>query len=202
MITELIEKYCNGNGLEIGSGGAGYCPRSRTKYVDKLVNGDKGPDIVSDACMIPLEGESVNFIFSSHCLEHIPNPLKALKEWDRILKHGGVLCLILPHHEKLIDSCRQVTTLDHVIEDFNREEGEVDPSHFSEMQEGWVKNGVISADEVWDSDFRVKNSLLHYHVWTQTEIVDILRYISYKILYVCENLSEREGSFVVIGEKK
>lgn len=41
------------------------------------------------------EGE-FDFIFSSHCLEHLDNPVAALEHWKTRLKPGGVLFLYLP----------------------------------------------------------------------------------------------------------
>ena len=40
---------------------------------------------------------SLDYVFSSHCLEHIVDTKKALLEWTRVLKNGGYLVLILPH---------------------------------------------------------------------------------------------------------
>ena len=44
---------------------------------------------VVDAQTIPFENESFDVIFSCECLEHIPDPQKALNEIYRILKSGG-----------------------------------------------------------------------------------------------------------------
>jgi SAM-dependent methyltransferase len=38
----------------------------------------------------------VDFIFSSHCLEHLPNWCDALDFWTQRIKAGGVLFLYLP----------------------------------------------------------------------------------------------------------
>ena len=40
-----------------------------------------------------------DFVYSSHCLEHISNPYLALKNWWRILKPGGVLIIYVPHRD-------------------------------------------------------------------------------------------------------
>ena len=40
--------------------------------------------------------ESLDFVFSSHCLEHIVDPVKSVKEMRRVLKKGGHLVIILP----------------------------------------------------------------------------------------------------------
>jgi hypothetical protein len=42
---------------------------------------------------------SQDFIFSSHLLEHIKDHEKALREWWRVLRPGGHLCLYLPHKD-------------------------------------------------------------------------------------------------------
>jgi SAM-dependent methyltransferase len=50
----------------------------------------KGKVIINDAVNISQVQEEVyDFCFSSHCLEHIANPLKAIKEWLRIIKKDG-----------------------------------------------------------------------------------------------------------------
>jgi SAM-dependent methyltransferase len=40
--------------------------------------------------------ESLDFVFSSHCLEHFSKPKEAVREIFRLLKPGGYLVLILP----------------------------------------------------------------------------------------------------------
>ncbi len=44
--------------------------------------------------------DSMDFVFSSHCLEHIANAGGALREWARVLKPEGRLVLILPDKRK------------------------------------------------------------------------------------------------------
>lgn len=51
-----------------------------------------------DALNLP-EGE-VDYIFSSHMLEHIPRWTDVLEYWKTKLKPGGVLFLYLPHPEQ------------------------------------------------------------------------------------------------------
>ena len=43
-----------------------------------------------------LPPDTVDYIFSSHCLEHVPNYASTLDYWMRHLKPGGVLLLYLP----------------------------------------------------------------------------------------------------------
>jgi ADP-heptose:LPS heptosyltransferase len=43
--------------------------------------------------------DSLDFVFSSHLLEHIEDFEAALREWWRVVKPGGHLCLYLPHKD-------------------------------------------------------------------------------------------------------
>ena len=81
-------QYCKGTGLDIG---AGYWPLPGAEAVD-ISRGVGCGKLISDHA-----DESLDFIFSSHCLEHIINWKEALLKWTRKLKKGGILFLYLPH---------------------------------------------------------------------------------------------------------
>jgi ubiquinone/menaquinone biosynthesis C-methylase UbiE len=53
-------------------------------------------DIVSDVLDIPLVDQSMDAVLCTEVLEHVPNPIAALKEFSRILKPGGQLILTAP----------------------------------------------------------------------------------------------------------
>ena len=53
-------------------------------------------DIVSDIVDIPLPENSVDAIMCTEVLEHIPDPVAALKEFSRLLKPGGYLLITAP----------------------------------------------------------------------------------------------------------
>lgn len=43
--------------------------------------------------------EKFDYVFSSHCLEHMENPKKALKEWWDLLKYNGYMYIIVPDED-------------------------------------------------------------------------------------------------------
>jgi len=53
-------------------------------------------DIVSDITNIPLDDKSLDAILCVEVIEHIPNPLDAFHEFNRLLKEGGVIILTAP----------------------------------------------------------------------------------------------------------
>lgn len=65
---------------------------------------------------LPDEDGSVNYIYCSHLLEHFEKyqSLKLLRECRRILKRGGMMRIVLPDLEKVIDEYRDADS-------FNRE---------------------------------------------------------------------------------
>jgi glycosyltransferase involved in cell wall biosynthesis len=84
-----FEKYLNGHGIDIGCGD------------DKLnvLQGDvDGWDVANgDAmAMSGIENEKYDFVYSSHCLEHMVDVELSLYNWSRILKTGGHLYIVVP----------------------------------------------------------------------------------------------------------
>jgi ubiquinone/menaquinone biosynthesis C-methylase UbiE len=58
--------------------------------------------IPCSAEQLPFEDSSMDMVFSSHVLEHIPNQKKALEEIYRVLKPGGLhVCIVPVRFEKL-----------------------------------------------------------------------------------------------------
>jgi len=84
FIAPTAAKFCQGNGLDVG---AGPWPFAGAQAVE-LRNG-------GDAMNLP-SGE-FDYIVSSHCLEHLIDPVAAIEHWRTRLKLGGVLFLYLPH---------------------------------------------------------------------------------------------------------
>src|SRR5829696_5005639 len=74
-----------------------------------------------------------DFLLSSHSLEHTANPVKALREWMRVIKPNGKLVLILPNKEYTFDHKRQYTSFAHLLDDYNNDVSEYDTTHVDEI---------------------------------------------------------------------
>lgn len=87
----FAKHFCRGVGYDIG------CNR-----LDWAFPGALPIDLIFDdeweAYNLP--EKLVDYIYSSHCLEHLPDWIKALDYWTSKLKTGGVLFLYLPHYNQ------------------------------------------------------------------------------------------------------
>lgn len=88
FIAPAALEFCQGEGYDIG---AGPWPLPGAVPID-IANGNR-----EHAMSLP--AKLVDFIFSSHMLEHLENPVAALEHWKSRLRSGGVLFLYLPHRE-------------------------------------------------------------------------------------------------------
>lgn len=50
-----------------------------------------------DAMNLPFKDKELDYVFSSHCLEHLENWVEAIEHWSDKLKSGGALFLYLPN---------------------------------------------------------------------------------------------------------
>lgn len=53
-------------------------------------------DIVSDIIAIPEPGSSFDAVLCTEVLEHVPDPVAAIREFNRLLRPGGILILTVP----------------------------------------------------------------------------------------------------------
>lgn len=95
-----VAQYLRGRGLDIGAGDFRVLPHVIT--VDNMNHAQFGfvqkPDVVAEASDLSMfASQSMDFVYSSHTLEHIVDTDAALKEWWRVLKPNGFLVLYLPH---------------------------------------------------------------------------------------------------------
>lgn len=115
-----------------------------------------------------IRDSSYDFILSSHSLEHTANPVKALKEWIRVMRPGGALILILPNYKKIVDRRRTPTTVEHMFDDFAQDSDETDLTHLEEVlryHRGADEEENRLREELhWDN---FKHRIMHHHVFDE-----------------------------------
>jgi SAM-dependent methyltransferase len=86
---QLERSILSGKGIDIGCG-----PDPVTPDVHKFdqQNGDANQ-------ITKYVHEEFDFVFSSHCLEHMRNPREAILEWWKLVRPGGHLFFIVPDED-------------------------------------------------------------------------------------------------------
>jgi predicted SAM-dependent methyltransferase len=87
FILNRAKDFCKGKGIDVGAGrfpfpGAIPIENEENQNAYRLDNFKDG---------------SLDYVFSSHCLEHLEQWKYALKLWISKLKTGGILFLYIPH---------------------------------------------------------------------------------------------------------
>ncbi len=145
---------------------------------------------------------SYDFVLSSHSLEHVANPLKALEETKRVLKDGGIFVIVLPHQSGSFDHRRSVTPLAHLVDDYRQGTGEDDLSHLEEILE---KHDLSMDPLAGDLEsFRrraldnIENRCLHQHVFDTPSVVALLDHVGLQLIAA---EAELPYNIIVVGQK-
>ena len=185
--SELADKYLKYlKGIEIGGSShnqfglntlnVDYTSDMNTifkKEEKKLYGEPLKVDIVSKGDELPFNDNELDFVISSHVLEHFFDPVKALKEWVRVVKPGGYVFMIIPHKERTFDKERERTTLQELI---NRH------------------NGKIQAPEY--------DLHCHYSVWITEDLIELCRYLNLNVIEF-QDIDDKVGNgFTILIRKK
>jgi predicted SAM-dependent methyltransferase len=122
-------------------------------------------------------------VITSHTLEHISNPISAIKIWKKCLVPGGVIINIVPNKNFCWDANREYTTNQHFLEDYMNGTLESDMTHVHEsscMQvtrpNYYQEVGLVNETRIIHHHIFCENSLkfIHEHVgfFTKKSYVD------------------------------
>lgn len=92
FIIPFASEVCKGVGVDVG------CNRKEWSFPGSYMV-DPHIDPSMDALNFPYD--NLDYIFSSHCLEHLFNWVDVLDYWYTKLKKGGVLFLYLPDYSQV-----------------------------------------------------------------------------------------------------
>jgi len=184
--NELFSR-CTGLGVEIGPGPKPQIlpsGRTRVKYVEQatpdqwqLLYGKDtaapiNPDlwelyVVGNADNIPVERHSLDFIFSSHVVEHLANPLGHFAYWSSLLSEGGIVAAVIPDHGGCKDYIFQPSTYEELVAEFHN--GSMTPTlaHYQR----WAKYRAPRTDP---ADILRSGRSIHVHFYTPDSMDTIL----------------------------
>ena len=103
-----IEKWLVGRGLNLGCGNKEYANAVGVDLIPYDSMGHAGSQIGQKSKgtvqanvekVLPFKAGSQDFVIAQHIIEHLINPMGALREWNRVLKKGGKLLLCTPDED-------------------------------------------------------------------------------------------------------
>ena len=156
--------------------------------------GKHGNVIINDSVNISnVQNDVYDFLFSSHSLEHIANPLKAVKEWLRIVKNGGFIIIIVPEKSLTFDHKREYSKFSTILRQYENNVGEDDLSTLDEI----LATHDLSMDPPAGTfeHFKTRsldnfnNRCLHHYVYDDELLLEICRFFNCEFIY-----KETQGS--------
>jgi len=153
------------------------------------IGSKKGFQFICDATDLSLiKSNTYDFLLSSHCLEHIANPLKVIDEWKRAIKDHAALILALPNKDGNFDHKRSVTTFEHLLDDYHNNTMEYDLTHMEEI----LSLTDLSMANLDLETFRKRsldnfnNRTLHHHVFDIPLMEKMLTYSGFEVINACK----------------
>ncbi len=180
-------------GLEIGASAVNPFPGLRAWNLDypagelfqaaqeHLPGGPVPVHVYGLGAPLPLRSSSVDYVLTSHVLEHMPDTITALGEWDRVVVDGGTIFLIVPHKQRTFDAPRPRTELAHHLAD-----------HALGM--------TIEASPMAPTS--------HYHVWITEDVLALIAHLNQVgfldwALLAVEDVDSKVGNgFTIVARKR
>jgi len=119
----------------------------------------------------PFADETLDFVIANHLLEHLEQPIHAFKEFQRVLKPGGVLYMALPDRRLTFDKHRALTTNQHLFDEHRSGAEANRRAHYLD----WALNvdGMQGAEAESRADgLLASHYSIHFHVWTPDSFLD------------------------------
>ena len=189
---ELAARYLFGKGLEIGPlhQPLAMPPGVSVSYVDRLKVADlrreypelaewnlTEADVLDDGELLStIEPASQDFIVANHFLEHCENPIGTIENHLGKLRPGGILFYAVPDKRFTFDYPRDVTSLEHMIADYELGPGVSRSAHFDD----WARLVEFKENETAEQtiararDLERAGHSIHMHVWTQAEFLQLI----------------------------
>ncbi|MBF0520032.1 MAG: methyltransferase domain-containing protein [Nitrospirae bacterium] len=217
-IRELYSAlYIFGDGIEIGALNKPLkVPASaRVSYVDRIPNETLEEhysdidsflkvDIIDNGEKLSTIADlSQDFVIANHFLEHCENVIEALNNMLRVLKIKGILYFAVPDKRYTFDKDRQTTDFEHLLRDFREGTETSRETHFRDWAEHVDKFKKEEDISRWSAELMAKGYSIHFHVWSQAEILEMLT--SYKTIATYDfemiTVTARNGEIIIILER-
>jgi predicted SAM-dependent methyltransferase len=213
----IAKMYIKGKGIEIGalhnpirlpkSANITYVDRMsitalRKQYPELSSKELVDVDIIDDGeHLFKIKDSSQNFVIANHFLEHCQNPIGAIRNMLRVLKKGGVVYLSIPDKRYSFDADRPVTSIGHLLKDYQKGPEWSKKQHFEEWTRYIDKIQSEAEIEARISHLMKLDYSIHYHTWTQTEMLELMVTLKKKFHFEVELVLKNMDEVIIILRK-
>jgi predicted SAM-dependent methyltransferase len=166
------------------------------KIVNVNIEAINQVDYVADASDLYFaEDSGYDFVCSSHVLEHLMNPVKAILEWKRVLKQNGVIYCGVPDKRFTFDHKRKRTGIDHIIKEYKKPISlEEQHAHIYEAMfntdpslVGWTKQDYRKWIQHVEADLKNRKGILlynpHLHTFVKDDVSALFEICGLKVIF-------------------
>ena len=199
----LAQKYLSGQGAEIGAGVQPILvPAGSKTYIDRVPSEYwksqahwanewmVEPDIIDEAeTLATISDGQFDYLIAAHVLEHVEDPIAALKAWLRVVRPGGHLLIAVPDMRFSGEQHRPLTSVDHFLR--YHEEGPAVSAEEHYREFGSSMQRLSGAD--LDDYVAKAEPMIHFHTFTLASFLDLLiavQHLGFEILEACVNVNE------------
>lgn len=196
-----------GVGVEVGAGARPFpLPKGTTCiYGDirdtvelgKYFSGKQSPSgqFIDAQTFTGVDDESLDFVISAHVIEHLEDPIGAIRNALRVLRYGGRFILVVPDMRYTFDKHRQPTLLEHLVRD------SIDGGDGTRI-EGYMEfirdvaipmwGNETPLDKIYDEALRLsdKKHDIHFHAWTTESFLEVLQHVGASVLGTTQAVNE------------
>jgi SAM-dependent methyltransferase len=196
-LREIAASELSGTGIEFGAGASPFpvplnClsrfadPFTFEELKNALYPGQNAydlirPDYVTDIKTLQgIADESVDYVVACHVIEHTNNPLAAIRSCYRALRPGGSLVLVVPDMTKTFDKSREITTVEHLISDYEDPSAQRDYGHYLDFYQNAFSIPEGYSVEDYAKLQHQKRGDIHYHTFTYDSFQSLVAYATKK----------------------
>jgi GT2 family glycosyltransferase/glycosyltransferase involved in cell wall biosynthesis len=107
----------------------------------------------------------VDFVVCNHVLEHMRDPLGAMRAWLRVLRPGGHLYVSIPDGQNPLDRHRALTPFDHLLADAAGSRADADRAHYADWTQS-VHRQLSPEDRLsLAAELEQRGYSVHFHVF-------------------------------------
>ena len=156
--------------------------------------------LVSNGDDLPFKDNTLEYVLSSHNIEHYFDTIKALKEWWRVIKPGGYIVIIVPHKMRTYDIDRDETTIDEVE---SRHKGEIVIQDYVHKIDDNNWHEFLSSGEPVPDGWVRYNEDDHHHwtVWKTDGFLELCRHLDLPVVECLDPDDKVGNGFIIVIQK-